>query len=105
MQALYVVLGCPIMALGIALEVFANVTILPGEGIVRTLSEKSGIEFGNMKVGFDCVLTLIAAVLAFAFFSRLNGVGVGTLVSAVAVGQFVRLYSRKLGGFKAWVLA
>lgn len=104
MQIVYMCLGCPIMALGIALEVFAGVTILPGEGIVKTLAEKSGMEFGNVKVGFDCVLTLIAAILAFVFFGRLNGVGIGTLVSAVAVGQFVRLYSHKLGKFKAWVL-
>ena len=105
MQVIYLVLGCPIMALGIALEVFANVTILPGEGIVKTLAEKLGMEFGNVKVGFDCVLTLIASILAFFFFGRLNGVGVGTLVSAIGVGQFVRLYSRKLGTLRAWVAA
>ena len=80
--------------LGITLEVLANVTILPGEGIVKTLSAKGGWEFGNVKVAFDCTLTAIASVIAFITFGRLNGVGIGTLVSALAVGQLVKLYSR-----------
>lgn len=91
---LYLVLGCPIMSLGITLEVLANVTILPGEGIVKTLAAKGGWEFGNVKVAFDCTLTAIASVIAFITFGRLNGVGIGTLVSALAVGQLVKLYSR-----------
>ena len=94
LKALYLILGCPIMALGITLEVLANVTILPGEGIVKTLSAKRGWEFGNVKVAFDCTLTAIAAVIAFLAFGRLNGVGIGTLASALAVGQLVKLYSR-----------
>ena len=96
LKVLYLVLGCPIMALGITLEVLANVTILPGEGIVKTLAAKGGWEFGNVKVAFDCTLTVIASVIAFLAFGRLNGVGVGTLVSALAVGQLVKLYSRCL---------
>ena len=80
--------------LGITLEVLANVTILPGEGIVKTLAAKGGWEFGNVKVAFDCTLTIIASVIAFLAFGRLNGVGIGTLVSALAVGQLVKLYSR-----------
>ena len=94
LKVLYLILGCPIMALGITLEVLANVTILPGEGIVKTLSAKGGWEFGNVKVAFDCTLTAIASVIAFITFGRLNGVGIGTLVSALAVGQLVKLYSR-----------
>ena len=99
LKVLYLVLGCPIMALGITLEVLANVTILPGEGIVKTLAAKGGWEFGNVKVAFDCTLTLIAAVIAWIAFGRLNGVGVGTLVSALAVGQLAKLYARRARRF------
>lgn len=93
LKAFYLVLGFLIMALGITLEVLANVTILPGEGIVKTLAAKGGWEFGNVKVAFDCTLTAIASFIAFITFGRLNGVGIGTLASALAVGQLVKLYS------------
>ncbi len=105
MKLLFLVIGCPIMAFGITLEVFGGVLMLPGEGVVKALAEKSGQEFGNVKVVFDCILTLIAAAIALVAFHRLNGVGVGTLVSALAVGQCVKLYSHKLIGFRTWVAA
>ena len=39
-------------------------------------------------------LILIAAALSWVFFGDLVGVGVGTLLSAVSVGQFVNLINR-----------
>ena len=93
-QILSLLVGCTILALGICIEVAPNVLVVPGEGIVKTLAAKGGWEFGNVKVAFDCTLTAIASVIAFITFGRLNGVGIGTLVSALAVGQLVKLYSR-----------
>lgn len=103
MKLLYLAVGCPIMALGITLEVFGGVVILPGEGFVKALAEKTGWEFGNVKMGFDCALTAVAAVLSLFAFHRLNGVGVGTVISALAVGQLIRLYGRRLGHLRGWV--
>lgn len=99
-SAVYLVIGCLVMALGIALEVMADVIMLPGEAFVRALSQKLGKEFGNVKVCFDSSLTLIAAAIALVAFHKLNGVREGTLVSALVVGQLVKLYTRHLGGLK-----
>lgn len=99
-SAVYLVLGCAIMALGITLEVRADVIMLPGEAFVRALSRHLGKEFGNVKVCFDTTLTLIAAVMALLAFGRLNGVREGTLFSALAVGQLVKLYGRGLDGLR-----
>ncbi|WP_297719080.1 YitT family protein [Intestinimonas sp.] len=93
---LYLVIGCCVMALGISLEVMADVIMLPAEAFVRALSQKLRKEFGNVKVCFDSTLTLIAACIALAALHKLNGVGIGTLASALAVGQLVKLYSRLL---------
>lgn len=101
MSILYLGIGCLVMALGIALEVMADVIMLPGEAFVRALSQRLGKEFGNVKVCFDNSLTLIAAVIALIAFHKLNGVREGTLVSALAVGQLVRLYTSRLSGLKA----
>ena len=100
MSLLYLAAGCLVMALGISLEVMADVIMLPGEAFVRALSRALGREFGNVKVCFDSSLTLAAALIALFAFHKLNGVREGTLVSALAVGQLVRFYTRRLGGLR-----
>ncbi len=60
----YLVIGCIIMALGISFEVIADVIMLPAEALVRELSKKTGIRFGNVKVAFDSTLTILAMVVA-----------------------------------------
>ena len=89
-SAVYLAAGCIVMSLGIYLEVLADVIMLPGEAFVRALSWRTGRGFGNIKVCFDSLLTIIAALTALCAFGRLNGVGGGTVFSALAVGQLVK---------------
>lgn len=93
-RLLCVVLGCMILALGIVIEVAPNVIVVPGEGVVRALSIVTRIRYGTVKVAFDMSLIVIASVLSFIFFGRLNGIGVGTIISAVIVGMFINLINR-----------
>lgn len=91
-SAVYLAIGCLIMALGIYFEVLADVIMLPGEAFVRALSKRMGAVFGNVKVCFDSSLTAIAAVVALCAFGHLNGVREGTVFSALIVGQLVKCY-------------
>lgn len=91
-SAAYLLLGCIVMSLGIYLEVLADIIMLPGEAFVRALSRRTGKGFGNVKVCFDSCLTAIAAAAALCAFGRLNGVGGGTVFSALAVGQLVKVW-------------
>lgn len=100
-SAVYLVIGCFVMALGISLEVMADVIMLPAEAFVRALTQTIRKEFGNVKVCFDSGLTLAAAAIALLTLHELNGVREGTLISALAVGQIVKFYTRHLGGLKA----
>ena len=50
--------------------------------------------FGTVKMCFDCTLVIAACVLSFAFFGYLNGLGVGTIISALAVGRLCNLFNR-----------
>ena len=68
--------------------------VVPGEGMVRTIAQVSGREFGAVKVRFDLTLVLIALALSLFFFHTLRGIGLGTLVSAVLVGKFTSLFHR-----------
>lgn len=104
MSLLFLVLGCLVMALGISLEVMADVIMLPGEAFVRALSQKLGRKFGNVKVCFDSSLTLLAVVIAFLTLGKLNGVREGTVVSALAVGQLVKFYGKRLAFLKKHIM-
>lgn len=93
-SVVYLLVGCAVMSLGIYLEVFADIIMLPGEAFVRALSKRTGSGFGNMKVGFDSCLAAVAAIAALCSFGRLNGVGAGTAFSALTVGQMVKVWER-----------
>lgn len=93
-RVLSAVAGCIVLAFGISVEVAPDLIMVPGEGIVAAISKVSGRRFGSVKVVFDVTLILIAALLSRLFFGNIVGVGVGTLLSAVSVGQFVNLINR-----------
>ena len=88
--------GCVILAVGISIEVAPDTLVVPGEGVVRAISQVSGKRFGTVKVYFDVTLIVIAVALSFLFFGKLNGIGVGTVVSALTVGKFVNIIDRRL---------
>lgn len=93
-RVLSAVAGCIVLAFGISVEVAPDLIMVPGEGVVAAISKVSGRRFGSVKVVFDVTLILIAALLSWLFFGNIVGVGVGTLLSAVSVGQFVNLINR-----------
>lgn len=92
-------IGCFILAIGISIEVAPNVIVVPGEGVVRALAlaiaiKKPKVKFGTIKIYFDVTLIIIACILSFIFFDELNGIGLGTIVSALIVGRFINLVNR-----------
>lgn len=88
------IIGCIILALGISIEVAPNVIMVPGEGIVKAISDVTHKEFGLIKVYFDVTLIVIASLCSFVFFHSLQGVGLGTIISAITVGKFVSMINR-----------
>lgn len=95
--------GCFILAAGIALEVKSNVAMVAGEYFVRVISRRCHTDFGYTKLGFDLSLVIIACVLSFVFMSGIRGVREGTIVAALAVGPIVHLISPFYRVFDAWI--
>ena len=90
------ILGCAILAFGVALEVAPGVLMVPGEGMVNALARRTGVRFGTTKICFDTSLIIISGILCFILFGGLNGIGVGTIVSALLVGFIVNIFNRHL---------
>mgnify|MGYP007050609953 CR=1 FL=1 len=73
-----------------------DVLVVPGEGIVKAISQVSHRRFGTVKVLFDLTLVAVSISLSFLFFHKLSGLGIGTLITAVIVGRFVNLLNSRL---------
>lgn len=91
-----IVLGCMLLAWGVYFQVCANVIINSGEGIVRALAIKTHLEFGTMKIIFDCTYSCLALIMSLAAFGTVRGLREGTVISAVLVGFIVKLTDRIL---------
>lgn len=88
--------GSCILALGVALEIIANVVVLPGEGIVNAIAMHWQLDFGNTKTCFDTSIVLIAACLSWFFFGEIQGIREGTLISAIITGSIARFFINHL---------
>lgn len=89
LQLLMTFLGCLVIAVSIILQLEADLTNNPGEGIVRALALRFNSEFAKLKVPFDFALVIIAVVLSWLSLGRIIGVREGTLISAVLVGYYM----------------
>ena len=96
MRLLALAVGCAVLGFGISVEVAPRVLMVPGEGIVQAIAVVTGRQFGTVKTAFDATLVSTALLLSLFFFHRLQGLGIGTIFSALAVGRFVNLYNRRL---------
>ena len=85
-----------VLGFGISVEVAPRVLMVPGEGIVQAIAVVTGRQFGNVKTAFDATLVSTALLLSLLFFHQLQGLEIGTIFSALAVGRFVNLYNRRL---------
>lgn len=94
------VLGCFMTAFGVFLQVKASVLTLPGEGIVLAIARTTKIAFPKCKMAFDSSMVAIAAVISLATMGGLFGVREGTVISALAVGAIVGLYSKLFPHFQ-----
>lgn len=102
-KILSLVTGCFILAVGIALEVKANVAMVAGEFFVRTISRRFGKEFGFVKLGFDVTLVALACCLSLIFMSGIYGVREGTVIAAVIVGPMVHFITPAYRLFDSWI--
>lgn len=102
-QIVALLIGCFVLAAGIALEVKADIAMMAGEFFVRVLSKYFKVEFGYMKLGFDVTLVVLACVLSLIFMSGIYGVREGTVAAAILVGPIVHFVSPWYRVFDGWI--
>jgi len=95
-KIIILLVGCVILALGISMEVIADVVMLSGEAFVKAISSTLKKEFGTTKIFFDATLTITACIISLILFREIKGVREGTVVSALIVGSVARYLNKKL---------
>lgn len=95
--------GCIVLGFGVYMEVLADVVMLPGESFVRAIVQTWNTNFGTTKIVFDSSMTVIAGVLSFIFFCKLNGIREGTIIAALLVGFIARLFGKYLEFIKPYI--
>lgn len=93
-QWLLCIVGIFLVALGISLEVKANLVTTAGEGIVLAICKVTSIKFSNMKIIFDVTLVCFSIVLSLVFLGHLDGVREGTVAAAIFVGLITKQTNR-----------
>ena len=91
-QWLVLVVSCLTLAFGVSLEIVANVTVLPVEGVVMAFAKVLGGEFGRVKIRFDLTLVTIGVLLSFYLLDGLSGIREGTIAASLSMGMLIRFF-------------
>lgn len=90
---LFSMIGNAILGLGIVLEIRSKSVPLSGEAFVLALSIVSHKPFPSMKIANDVSLVCLACALSLVALGCFYGVREGTVLSALTVGIFVKVFS------------
>lgn len=80
------------MALGLFLMIRANLVLMPIDMFVNTLHIKTGRKWGNLKTLFDCSLLVLSAAIGLVFLGAPQFIRGGTIINAIMIGQYIKLY-------------
>ena len=90
-------LGVILTAAGVFLTVSPGIVPTAPDGFVRAASARFGWDFGAVKNVLDLVTVALASALGILCLGSLEGIGAGTLVSALLVGPLTGLLMKRFG--------
>lgn len=83
-------------SLGVYLTVRCQIAVSPVEGIVSAISDVFELKFSKVKNGFDLSMILITVIMCILLHCPVYGIGIGTVISAVAVGRLISVWEKYL---------
>ncbi|GAB2681314.1 YczE/YyaS/YitT family protein [Nocardia goodfellowii] len=81
-----------LLALGLFLMIRADLILMPIDLFVNTIQQMTGRKWGNIKTVFDCTLLALSAGIGLMFLGAPHFIREGTIINAILVGQYVKLY-------------
>lgn len=86
-----------LIAAGIFFYLPADIIPLAGEGAMKAISDKTGIVFSRVKIGFDVTMVVISLISCLAVLHKLGSVGIGTVIAAILVGVNLGFITKLFG--------
>lgn len=83
-----------ITAIGVFITITANIVPVAPDGVVQVISLKKKIDFGKAKNYFDCIVVVLSVALLLVNRQNLEGLGIGTVLSAILVGRIVFIINK-----------
>ena len=94
MRVILVILSFFITVMGVFLTITSNIVPVAPDGLTKVISTKVNKEFGKVKIYFDCVVVSLAVLVLLFSGKNLDGIGIGTLLSAILVGRIVLIINK-----------
>ncbi len=101
-QFAWFLLSCASIAFGVFLLVKANLTYIPGDGLIVVISFVLKRNFGKIKICFDSSMVIIGTVSSLILMHKLVGIREGTFIAAILVGFLIQLYGKALTKASGW---
>lgn len=95
-QFCILILGCIVRALGVSIQVLADVVMLSGEAVVKAISVRFEKNFSTVKIIVDFVMVVIAAILSYAFMGILVGIREGTIIAVLFIAPCSAFFTGKM---------
>ena len=64
---------------------------------MKAISDKTGIVFSRVKIGFDVTMVVISLISCLAVLHKLGSVGIGTVIAAILVGVNLGFITKLFG--------
>lgn len=84
-------------ALGMTLMVSQNLVPNAPDGAVQAIANKLGWTFGKAKVAFDLTCISVSVVIALVMSGHIIGIGIGSLLSMLLIGNCCNVFKKVLG--------
>lgn len=88
---IYLAISIIVIGIGVYIYLCPKLVPMPAEGLAGAISEVKDMKFGNCKTIVDVSMITIALILQLILLGGFSVVREGTIISAVCVGQVVKL--------------
>ncbi|WP_221701525.1 DUF6198 family protein [Clostridium sp. K12(2020)] len=95
-RILICILSFFITAFGVIFTITANIMPVAPDRLAQAISKKANIDFGKAKIYFDCVVVALSIAILILNNKGLDGLGIGTILSALLVGRIVAYINKKM---------
>ena len=93
-QFIWMLVGCVVVAFGIWIQYKGGVAMLPGEAMNRAIGMTIGKRYEDVKIFFDVLYIVLAAIICLVCIGKLEGVREGSIIAAVLIGFIIKFFNK-----------